>query len=251
MFDEENNDDLSFEPESKHWINNNFSEMEFKPVAKELPPEIINLATAINPLGFIAGGALRNVIEGEPIRDIDIFLYENDEQYEWGVKQTLFGLGYTELFTNPLVTRFQGGGADFELVDLIKPREDRYMKTFGAVKTVLSRFDFSVCRAAVFKLGEPSPVLLADTKFEDDIKYKTLRIQNIVCPISTVKRIGKYATYGYSIGAGQIVKLFVEWSNRPPEDNLRLIDLLYKSSNTDEDLTDDELGELRQILYID
>lgn len=237
--------------DERAWKNNNFDEMEFVHVVMDLPQSIINLATAINPLGFIAGGALRNVIEGEPIRDIDIFLYDNDEQHETAVRQTLSDLGYIELFSNPLVTRFQGGESDFDLVDVIKPREDRYMKTFGPVISVLSRFDFSVCRAAVFKLGEINPVLIADTKFQDDVKYKTLRIQNIVCPISTVKRIGKYATYGYSIGAGQIVKLFAEWSNRPPEDNLKLIELLYISSDPDAELTENQLGELRQILYID
>ena len=237
--------------EPKRWVNQNFEEMEFVQIVEDLPQSLKDLATAINPLGFIAGGALRNVIEGEPIRDVDIFMYsDEDEQYQ-AVCQNLRDLGYEEQFTNPLLTRFQGERPNFDLVDVIKPREDKYMKTFGAVLSVLKRFDFSVCRAGVFKLGEKNPVLIADTKFQDDVKYKTLRIQNIVCPISTVKRIGKYATYGYSIGAGQIVKLFIEWENRPTEDNLRLEELLFKSSDPDDTLSDEELGELRQILYID
>ncbi len=231
----------------------NFKELKVKQANEELSYWLPKIAE----YGFIAGGAIRSWYLIEPIRDLDIFIKANDMidgELRFNTLSNLISNSeYQEQFDNPLVRRFvsrtdnvTGDPLSSVVIDLIKPRHDRWMKTFGTVEEVISAFDFTVCRAAMID----SMTILADEDFEEDVESRTLRIKNIVCPISTVKRVAKYGKYGYSIKASQVIKLFTEWENRPEEERTTLSQLLQKSEEGKE-LNIDEMTLLGQMLYID
>lgn len=211
----------------------------------------------IGDLGIIAGGAVRSWITLESIRDIDIFIRAGNsneaEQAFNKLSNIISDNQYQEQFDNPLLRRFvPRTGVDGEpisdiTIDLIKPRDDRWMRTFAlGAEEIISKFDFSICRAAM--VGELTA--LVDENFEKDVENKILRICNIVCPISTVKRVGKYGKYGYSIKASQVIKLFSEWEDRPEEDKIQLKSLLSRSESGEE-LSIEETLIMSQMLYVD
>jgi hypothetical protein len=232
--------------------------MTFIPLKMSFPATITWWHDAIKGRGFIGGGSIRCVFTDELAKDLDIFCFGLNEEHALNYFNEINNIirenGYSELFDNPLLRRFVApidqttGELESDiLIDLIKPRQDQWMKTYGSnMEEVISNFDFSICRTAMMS----SSLALVDEDFEKDIEGKFLRIKNVVCPISTVKRIAKYATYGYKTNASQIVKLFTEWKNRDDEQIDQLVDLLFRSEHHQE-MSDEEVQIMMMGLYVD
>jgi hypothetical protein len=162
---------------------------------------LLQLHGLIKKHGFIAGGACRSTIQDEEIKDFDIFCFSK-EDYE-PLKQIISNM-YGIKRENELVYQCNN-------IQLIKPRENKYLKTYGTPYEVVSKFDFSVCR--VYTLDGINFIKI-DEQFENDCQKKILRIQNIVCPISTLKRSIKYSKKGYFSPLREILKLFNEYAER-------------------------------------
>ena len=193
---------------------------------------ITPLHNLIKEYGFIAGGSCRSLIEKEEPKDYDIFCYTK-EGYE-PIKTILLNM-YGKTRENALVFQMNN-------IQLIKPRENKYLKTYGTPFEVVSKFDFSVCRG--YFDGKEAQFIDSDSLAH--IEAKSLVINNIVCPISTTKRIIKYTKRGYFIKIREILKLYYEFSQRVASGDINI-----DSFNLIEDMADDELYELLAKYNID
>jgi len=131
------------------------------------------------------------------------------------------------------------------VVEVVKPFGNQYMKTFGKPEEVVVRFDFSVVRAYLIDNNSSQLQAYVDERFDEDTAAKHLVITHINCPVAVAQRVAKYAKKGYSIGIRELIKLFVEWQNRPPEYRNRLLELLRR------ELSEEEFTELERLLRID
>lgn len=187
--------------------------------------ELRDLNRKIQPLGFIAGGVCRSILNNETVKDIDIFC-KTEDSFDELIK--LFGLerpdeiiafgnydSYIEVTReNDLMLEFPLMLANREyIIQIIKPRRNEHLCTFGAPLEVVSKFDFSVCRLYLDELGNITSVDNYDNVLID-LNRKTLRVNNIVCPISSMRRALKYVTKGYFLPLNEMMKLFVEFQNR-------------------------------------
>jgi hypothetical protein len=77
----------------------------FKTKTVKIPQLIAEIHEIVKPFGFIAGGAVRSLLNSEEIQDIDIFLHE--PKFRHSVRDVLLENGYREQYHNAIVTRFQ------------------------------------------------------------------------------------------------------------------------------------------------
>jgi hypothetical protein len=209
----------------------------FNHIPVHLPKNILELLPMITDCNsFIAGGTVRAIYNKELFSDIDIF--SRTEIAHIAMKAALIDKGFEKKFENSTVARFTLN--DFTYIDAVVPRKGKYLLTYGTPADVISRFDFSVCRAAILNENQA----LVSSKFEEDCKKKKLRVEYMVCPLSTVQRIGKYGKKGYKISNKEVVKLFVEWGNRPESE--KIAELLTKDN-----VTEQEMQKLMQYVYVD
>lgn len=181
------------------------------------------LHNLIKAYGFIAGGACRASLNNEEIKDFDIFCFSK-ESYE-PLKAILADM-YGDKRENELVYQVAN-------IQLIKPRESAFVKTYGQPIEVISKFDFTVARSYTL---DGKTFQWIDEEFEQDLISKNLRIKNIVCPISTLKRVIKYCKRGYFIKTRSIIQLFSHFKDMKVEDDFfnQLGDLMNESDSDDE-----------------
>lgn len=129
---------------------------------------------------------------------------------------------------------------------IIKPVEQGHIVTAGTTEEILSNFDFSITRAAIISETE----CLVDELFEEDEKNGRLRLMNIHCPVSSLIRCCKYARKGYWLPPIEAIKLFRDWDDRTDEYRGRLIEL-FKESEGEEKLSQEDIDELEALLRID
>jgi hypothetical protein len=216
----------------------------FKEINLDIPTSIKSLVSLCQAAGdgcFIAGGAVRSIYEKQTPRDVDIFSYNTDAFNS--MKILLAGFeGVVPEFENPMLARFKKytEAKIFEYsIDLVVPRVAEYLLTVGTPESVIAHFDFSISRAAILSHKKA----LVDADFKEDCKNKRLTIKHIVCPLSTVQRIGKYAKKGYTIGTKEVLKLFIEYQRR----DTTIMEELFGKEN----LTQEEIGQLMTMVYID
>jgi len=116
----------------------------------------------------------------------------------------------------------------------------------GDIKTILSNFDFTVIRGALLNKEEA----LVDADFEHDDEKQILRIKNIHCPISSTMRICKYRLKGYYAPPIEILRLFLDWEERPEDYREKLHSYLI-SANEGKGLSKEEVDDLESLLRID
>lgn len=212
-----------------------------KTIKIEIPKEIEEIRQMAETCNsFIAGGAIRSIYNKEVVRDVDVF--SKTKIAHIGFKAYLLSEGFTKLFENSTVVRFEKVTEGTKMVvDAVVPRSGKYLLTFGTPLEVISHFDFSVARAAILD----SSSALVDDDFVHDCKQKVLRIVHIVCPLSTTQRIGKYGKQGYKASTTEVVKLFKAWSEREESD--KILELIEKKDS----LSKEELAELMEHVYVD
>jgi hypothetical protein len=216
----------------------------FKTIPIELPANVLQIVTLLSKTkydsAFVAGGAVRAIYNKEPIRDLDIFSHNRDTFNS--AKGILLEQKFIQLFENPTLTKFVKYTDEKKVeleIDLVAPRVGEHLLTVGPPESVIAHFDFTVSRAAITSEN----TALVDENFETHCKEKKLSIAHIVCPLSTVQRIGKYVSKGYTICTKEIVKLFIEYGKR---DTQELEHLLSKDN-----LEGEELARLLQYVYVD
>jgi hypothetical protein len=241
-------------------VTENVQEFEIIPLVSALPLEMDNIVRAIFPLGFLAGGCLRDLIEGKTPKDYDVFCYEGTNFNQ--IVQSLRQIGYVELFQNPMLARLRkdvvahdGTITETFFIDVVTPRSNARMQTFGDIRSVISKFDFTVCRIGLqVDALDPRPDnsrIIQDTDFNADLEGKRLRIKNVVCPITSVKRVGKYALKGFHISSVEILRLFKAWDDMETQEKEELTELLEIVELPDGELTAEQAERLGFLLYVD
>ncbi|HWT74345.1 MAG TPA: hypothetical protein VN258_06460 [Mobilitalea sp.] len=161
--------------------------------------------------GFIVGGCFKNIINGEKVKDLDIFFkslidWEHAVQYydELCGEDNEGGI-YRFYYENDNVKAYKHvrTGITIELC----------RKIFGTAEEILNSFDFTIVKFAYYKeevTDEPHP--FDDEEIDTHIEYKiichdqffkhlhTKRLvidDKIPFPMSTFERMFRYAKYGY------------------------------------------------------
>lgn len=142
---------------------------------------------------FIAGGAFKNALSGEPVRDVDIygtdsrsieleieFFKQNPDRYE-------------PRYNNDNVTAFYDKEKKL-IVEVVTG-------FLGTPKEIISEFDFTIVKAYInAKLDEGDLTFFVsfNNKFFEHLFMKRLVLDNgTPFPASTFNRMIKYVGYGY------------------------------------------------------
>lgn len=207
----------------------------------------------IHNYGYIAGGMARYVASPNDLtalaEDVDIFCRE-EKSFDI-IKALLLSRKYSKLeFENELVCNIffkphctYGTGDDLK-VQIIKPRSQGKLNTFGTEEEILNNFDYPVTKALI----NNSNSVMVHKGFSEDEITKTLHLLNINCPIAAISRMVKYAGKGYKISMREIIKVFAYWDNMSFESKMELTLLLDKSR---EERTEEEKSRLYMLTRID
>lgn len=147
--------------------------------------------------GFIAGGCFKNVFNGEPVKDVDVFFETEDDFYD-AVDYFHNHDDYKPAYESKNVTAFKhiASGIYVELVQSV----------FGSPEKILGLFDFTVTKFAYHKEAESDPEggllcvykALYHPHFFEHLHLKKLVIDDkIPKPMSTFDRVLRYRKYGY------------------------------------------------------
>ena len=162
--------------------------------------ELLNLID-----GYVAGGCFKNIFSWEAPRDIDVY-FETPQQFNNAIQLVARNTSFEKYYSNDNVDAFYYTYGDRKyVVELVK-------KFFCKPKELLDKFDFSICKFAVYMkkvkieneqnnetLDEEYKLYeLYDPDFFEHLYLKKLVADdNIVLPASTFTRMIKYIRYGY------------------------------------------------------
>lgn len=154
--------------------------------------------------GFVAGGCFKNLINGEDIKDIDVY-FRNEK--DWADADDYFSKDdkYTFVYENDKVRAYKNKYSKLR-VELIRA-------LYGTPAEIINEFDFTVCKFAYY--AETSTSFNEETKedeestefrivhhpdFFEHLHMKRLVIDNkVIRPGSTFERTYKYYGYGYKL----------------------------------------------------
>lgn len=192
--------------------------------------------SVIDNNGFICGGFARYALspnENTPApSDIDIFC-ETEEIYNSAMRSLLNNKAVKKGRKTKIEAKFEislhadNGGfhREFLRVQLIKPTIIHNMVSIGDAETILKNFDFTIAKCAIL----PDKTTIAHADFVEHDESMSLVIENIHCPISSMKRVIKYCKKGYSITSAELLKLFIDYENRSEDWKKIVHDGLYVS----------------------
>jgi len=191
------------------------------------------LFAVVKNAGFVCGGfaryALSPVKNPAPASDIDVYPYSQNSYLELESKCKLH---YGEFRETPRTLTFEKAGPDNRTIQLIKPLHEY---TMGIPEEVLKYFDFSVCRAAIWKEGSKLRHI-ADPDFEQHEIEKQLVIRNIACPLGVFRRIVKYTRKKYRIKTPEMFKVLVAWESMSPEQKYKLNNIVQEIAKNPSDV---------------
>ena len=157
--------------------------------------------------GIAAGGAFKNVFTGSPVKDIDVFF--RCEKDWMDAYATLKDRGYTDSYETKRVKAVICPNTHVR-VELVGNDYNDFEDIFDTPEGILSKFDFTLTKFAVFLQGEEWMVLKHKDFFEH-LQTKRIVIDDIlVKPISTFERALRYTGYGYKMCRESKVKLIQE-----------------------------------------
>jgi hypothetical protein len=207
--------------------------------------------------GFICGGFARVCLEEKEdfkdCSDIDIYC-KNIEAFD-RIKDRFLSDLYIEDRVSPIAISLKYAFSGKYPIQLIKPFDAGFIHTSSeSVIEVLNNFDFTITRAAIYRVEIFSAFdktkksykleAIADEDFFNS--SNTLVIKNIHCPVAQVYRIAKYIKKGFTVRTMEIVKVLMDWENRPLQYKQNLIEALQK-----EDPTQEEIDKMEKLLHVD
>lgn len=206
---------------------------------------------------MICGGYARYCLSqvAKPFHASDADLFPQSEEASAGIVEELKGLGFKVKHENEISVTFSRR-EDHEnprwrvcpTIQIIKPVIQGAIVTVGPVRDVLDNFDFTIVRAAITSPLEG----IADADFLEDDSSCKLRLKNIHCPISSLMRCVKYSKKGYWLGVRESVKLFLDWNERGPEYQEKLVDLVMKMKGPNgEEPSKADIEELEKLMNVD
>jgi hypothetical protein len=180
-------------------------------------PQVADLLEALGAVAFVAGGAARQLVmlTAPAAEDVDLFVRSRAafETCEKG----LIDLGYQVVGASPFAVTFAARNWRLELpVQLIRPYEDTWTKTYGTPEEVLSHFAFTTEKFAVCAGGE---AIVGETA-RRDTSERRLVLQQITNPLWVALRATKYAAKGYQIDLSEMRRVLDAWVDRPQQREL-------------------------------
>jgi hypothetical protein len=151
--------------------------------------------------GFIAGGCFKNIFNGEPVKDIDVF-FESEIDFLEAEKRFKDSRdnGWYLYYQNNKVVAFKNKEHPKVTIELIKT-------TYGTPEEVINRFDFSITKFAYYRETEKDDESGNETTlykvihhelFFEHLHLKRLVVEpDLLFPVSTFERMLRYAKYGY------------------------------------------------------
>lgn len=149
--------------------------------------------------GFIAGGVFKNIFQGVKIKDIDIF-FRNEMEFSSAHIYFKDNEDYIFSYENPNTVAFKNKKTNVR-VELIR-------KSYGTPEEILTIFDFSITKFAVYRekvkneAGEESTTskCLHHEYFFEHLTCKKLVLEEkIIFPVSTFERSYRYTKYGFGL----------------------------------------------------
>lgn len=188
-----------------------------------------------------------------PAGDVDLFP-QSDTNHEALIAE-IKAIGFEVKHENEISVTFKrlAEHADVRwtvcpVIQVIKPVLQGAIVTVGPMEEVLNNFDFTIVRAAILN---PTTVLV-DEDFIADDKACKLKLKNIHCPISSTMRCIKYSKKGYWLALSESVKLFLDWNERGPEYQQKLIGLIDAMKTPEgEEPNKEDIEELEKLMSID
>lgn len=201
--------------------------------------------------GFVRWMCSPNV---KPLEAHDIDIYPKDMDMYEKIKNDMLDEFKLEVFQETEVaitfkTTEYGIFADKPPIQLVKPFNEGNKVALGTLEEILDNFDFTVIRIGLLDIDNA----LADKDFLMDEGHNKIAIRCIHCPISSTLRVGKYRKKGYSIGIGEVLKLFTDWEAREDAYKEALIEGIPKLLDEQKrlELSEEELLTLSKLIYID
>lgn len=140
----------------------------------------------INDKCCVAGGFFKDYYSGKKIKDIDIFCEDDITAKEI---KTIFSHAYKKDFESDTVSRYHDKRTQIDLVTKIQGKPDEIIK----------HFDFTICQFACYRKGNDFYIIYCNAFFSD---LHSKAISTLGCsmdyPVSTLKRLIRYVTYGFS-----------------------------------------------------
>lgn len=140
----------------------------------------------------IAGGAVRDLLTGEKVKDIDVFC--EDEDTEKALLKFFKERSEKILKENSQLANFIYKGRWFQVI------KGKYFNM--QTSELIDSFDFTICCGMVTK----SNTFFNEHFFEDCLS-KRLRANSIGYPLSTLERMQKYIKKGYTACNGTLLEL--------------------------------------------
>ena len=222
--------------------------------------DIQKLYEIVTPLGgYIAGGYVRYCAsplpKPKPYSDVDVYCVDEnafnrirEELDEW----------LTVKYSNPIMIHYHKPSGKSRAknhernpffscpsIQLIKPIKRGRLVANGTLEEIIQNFDFSVVRAGIIS---PTKALVDEDFIKDESKGR-LVIKNIHCPISSSLRVAKYISKGYKIRHLEVLKLFLDWEERPEEYRVDLAQNMEALYNNE--LSFEEYQRLYELMSID
>lgn len=177
-------------------------------------PQVADLLEALAGVGFVAGGAARQIImrdDAPAAEDIDVFLYRREDFALCSA--AVASMGYPVSGETPFAVTFSPRRFAYELpVQVIKPFRDEWSLTYGTPEEVITQFSFTT---EMFAIAGGRAVVGASAR--EDTLARRLVLQNITNPLWVALRATKYTAKGYSVSATDMRRILDAWMDRPQQ----------------------------------
>ena len=143
-----------------------------------------------NEVCWIAGDAVRDVLTGQPVKDVDVFFLDGTDVKAVAAR---FDDGFNYPVETPHAYKVEVDGV---ILDIVK-------ETASSVTDTIQHFDFTMCGVGLTRFGDI--VRLPD--FERDLEAKVLRVHHITSPLNTLRRVQKYVKRVFTLDFEELVKI--------------------------------------------
>lgn len=147
---------------------------------------------------WVGGGSVKSYLASEPIYDIDVFFATKDD-YNKVYSYLINDKQYFVIFESDNATKIQFGR---KKVDLI------CQSFYPSATDCIQQYDFTIVMAAIDSGG-----LVYHKDFFIDLAKKSLVINTISNPLSTLKRLQKYIKRGYTASNQTLADIFTMIEN--------------------------------------
>jgi hypothetical protein len=153
--------------------------------------------------GWIAGGVLRDYFSDKPLKsDCDIF-FPNVEEFN-KAKNHFMSNGGKIIWESENGMKVTYKGNTFDLVKIFRPNPTE----------TIARFDFTISMFAT----DGRDVYYGNNSLKD-LQDRKLVINNIINPLSTLKRVLKHYKKGFTMSAEETKKLYASLNSLPYDDS--------------------------------